>query len=91
MNKTTTLILAIACTLLLSSCVDKNTLTTDSAPAGFFHGVWNGISAPFSLIGIMFGADIGFYEPNNTGNWYNLGFLIGISALMGSSVTTSKK
>ncbi len=99
LNIRTATALAVACSVLLalSGCADSNTLTDHardamSAPAGFWRGIWHGICAPFSFIGIMFGMDIGIYEPFNTGNWYNFGFLLGIGALGGgsSSATTRK-
>jgi hypothetical protein len=72
--------------VFLSGCADANTLVGQirdgaNAPAGFWRGLWHGICAPFSLIGIMFGMDIGVYEYYNTGNWYNFGFLLGCGAL----------
>lgn len=76
----------IVLALLLASCADGNPLTHHigegmNAPAGFWRGLWHGIVAPFSFIGIMFGANIGIYEVFNNGNWYNFGFLLGIGAL----------
>jgi hypothetical protein len=46
--------------------------------AGFFSGVWHGLIAPWSLLVQPFNSDIGMYAYDNTGWFYNLGFLIGI-------------
>lgn len=82
--------------LLISGCVDHNQFTDQiregmSSSAGFWRGMWHGICAPISLIGIMFGMKIGLYESFNTGNWYNFGFLIGVGLWGGSSSSASKK
>lgn len=96
LSKLTILIIAASSALLLSSCVDQNDLrgtnrADHTEPAGFFHGIWHGICAPFALIGIVFGADIGLYEPHNTGNWYNFGFLIGIGSFSSTGATKRRK
>ena len=87
-------IITTAFLLTLTGCADHNTLTghaRDAAamPAGFWRGLWHGICAPFALIGIMFGMDIGVYDAFNTGNWYNFGFLLGAGALTSSASASS--
>lgn len=64
----------------LSSCAPKG---YESTEAGFFSGIWHGIIIVFSLIGKLFGFDIGIYAENNTGFFYWLGFIIGIGGLGG--------
>lgn len=49
------------------------------APAGFFLGIWHGLLAPWSLIARWFISDIGMYAINNTGWFYDGGFLIGVA------------
>ena len=51
--------------------------------SGFFSGIWHGMIFIFSLIGKLFGADIGVYAEHNTGFTYWLGFIIGIGVLGG--------
>lgn len=73
--------LAIVCLVLfaVTGCADANHLAgTVKDGAGFWRGLWHGICAPFSFLGIMFGMDIGIYDSFNTGNWYNFGFILGI-------------
>jgi hypothetical protein len=65
--------------LFISSCAASPSLLGAeyvSLP-GFWYGLWHGLCAPFALIGIAFGMNIGFYEIVNSGNWYNFGFLLG--------------
>ena len=59
----------------LSSCAPSG---YESGEAGFFSGIWHGFIIFFSLIGKLFGADVGIYSENNTGFFYWLGFIIGI-------------
>jgi len=97
-NKLNTLtLIAISCGLLflLSGCADPNTLTGHiregaTAPAGFWYGAWHGICAPFSFIGMLFGMDIGIYEPYNNGGWYNFGFLLSIGCLVKIKIKVKK-
>jgi intracellular septation protein A len=93
---TAILVVGSGALLALSGCADTNTLTGHArdalnTPAGFWRGLWHGICAPFSFIGIMFGMDIGIYDSFNTGNWYNFGFLLGIGALGGGASSSSSR
>lgn len=45
---------------------------------GFFLGIWHGLLAPWSLITRWFISDIGMYSINNTGWFYDGGFLLGV-------------
>ncbi len=70
--------------LILSSCADVSPHTSDcitSDPYGFFSGIWHGFILPFSLIFSIFSDDIAVYAYNNTGWWYDFGFIIGIGIL----------
>ena len=72
----------ILCLILinLSSCAP---LGYESTEAGFFSGIWHGFILLFSIIGKIFGADIGIYAENNTGFFYWIGFILGIGGLGG--------
>lgn len=63
-----------------SACAPKGYTSNE---AGFFSGIWHGLIFLFSLIGKLFGADIGLYAMNNSGFWYWLGFLFGMGGLGG--------
>jgi len=57
--------------------------------AGFFAGLWHGfIAIPALIIGIF--TDIGIYEINNSGWWYDLAFLLGVGAFSGGGVNITK-
>jgi hypothetical protein len=76
------LLLFIACTIV--SCAPAK--GTDSE-YGFFSGIWHGFIFVFSLIGKLFGADVGLYAENNSGFFYWLGFIIGIGGLGGGTAS----
>jgi hypothetical protein len=48
--------------------------------AGFWAGLWHGIIAPFTFIASLFSDDV-----HNSGGWYNLGFLLGMTIILGGS------
>jgi len=85
-------ILGFALLLILVSCapeanIDK-CLTVE--PYGFLSGLGHGILAVFAFIANLFGGEYDIYAANNTGVFYDLGFLLGIGALTSSGATVSK-
>ena len=77
-------LLILICVTSLSSCAPIGYVSHE---AGFFSGIWHGFIIVFSLIGKLFGADIGIYAENNTGFFYWLGFIIGIGGFGGGSAS----
>lgn len=57
----------------------QQSLYTTYSQAGFFAGIWHGLLAPWSLIARWFISDIGMYAINNTGWFYDAGFLLGVT------------
>ena len=53
-------------------------------PAGFWIGIWHGVIMPITFIVSLFNPDVGIYETNNNGGWYNFGFVIGATSTGGS-------
>ena len=78
--------------LLLVGCADTQTVNTcvTGSPVGFWWGLWNVWTLPFSFIGSLFDDDIAVYAINNNGGWYDLGFVLGV-AISVSGVTNSSK
>ena len=66
--------------VLLSSCASSESIETcvSDEKAGIFLGFWHGITVLVSLIGSLFSSDIAIYAVNNTGWFYDFGFIIGI-------------
>jgi hypothetical protein len=58
-------------------------------PAGFSAGLWHGIITPITFIVSLFNPNVGIYETNNNGGWYDFGFVLGAcSTGRGANSTT---
>ena len=68
--------------LFLTSCAPGGHEFVDQ-PAGFFMGLWHGFISFFTFIISLFNENVGVYEVNNNGGWYNFGFILGISIFYG--------
>ena len=77
--------LAVLGLLALSACAagPNPALDTGPDPAGFWLGLWQGFISPITLIVSLFTDDVSIYEVQNSGNWYDVGFMIGVSAFFG--------
>ncbi len=53
------------------------------SPAGFWLGLWHGIILPITWIVSLFTATVTPYEVHNNGNWYDVGFVLGIAMVFG--------
>ena len=60
----------------------------DAQPADFWAGLWHGIILPITFIIRLFNPDVGIYEINNNGKWYDFGFFLGVSASFGGGTRT---
>lgn len=54
-------------------------------PSGFWSGLWHGLISFFTFIGSLFNENVAMYDINNTGGWYDFGFLIGVGGISFSS------
>ena len=59
--------------------------------AGFWKGLWHGLILPFTFFISLFKGNVGIYEPHNNGNWYNLGFVLGVMIIFGGNGSASKQ
>tara|TARA_R110002020_G_C15829421_1_gene734018 strand:- start:216 stop:497 length:282 start_codon:yes stop_codon:yes gene_type:complete len=82
---------ALLAVFLLTGCADAVQIKecVIDTPYGFWGGLWHGIIAPFSFIGSLFSDDIAMYAVNNSGGWYNFGFVLGAGILFGGSGKSS--
>jgi hypothetical protein len=62
----------------------------DVVPAGFWWGLWNGLTFFFAAIGKLFGANVALYEVHNNGGWYDFGYFVGICMALGGSSQASR-
>lgn len=83
------LVAAVAVTaLLVSGCTAGDQMFTAQEPAGFWAGLWHGMISVITLIVGIFSDTVRVYEPNNTGGWYDAGFLCGVLCIWGSGHKT---
>jgi hypothetical protein len=77
--------LALLLVMLAGCAPGPNELvgTSTGKPAGFWQGLWHGVIAPVTFIISLFNRNVQMYEVHNSGNWYNLGFLLGMSIIFG--------
>lgn len=73
---------ALAGLVLLGACAaGRNTAATGGELAGFWLGLWQGIISPITFIISLFNDNVNVYEVRNNGNWYNFGFILGVSSV----------
>lgn len=69
--------------LLLASCAaGPNNVAHVNAEhlAGFWRGLWQGLISPITFLVSLFNDEANIHEVHNNGNWYNFGFMVGVSA-----------
>lgn len=80
-------ILIVVGVLVLAACAPGgNNVAATGAPAeaGFWLGLWHGVISPVTFIVSLFNHHVNLYEVHNNGNWYNFGFVLGLSATFGA-------
>ncbi len=78
--------------IVFSGCADVTPIEgcVTEKPSGFLGGLWHGLIAPVSFIGSLFFENIAMYAVNNSGGWYDFGFVIGAGILFGGSGKASR-
>ena len=91
MKKSTLLLVILGALFLFTGCADVETIEACTAGKtyGFFNGLWHGMVSPISFLGSLFSDDIAVYAVNNSGGWYDFGFLLGVGTGAGSSTATA--
>ena len=89
-------VLAVISLLLLVSCVagpNPAAGVVDAAGKtyGFWSGLWHGIISPVTFIISLFTKNVNIYEVHNSGNWYNFGFILGVSVIFGGGGYGTKR
>ena len=78
--------------LVLAACAPgANDVAASGAgePAGFWLGLWHGTITPVTFVISLFNDTVNIYEVHNNGNWYNFGFVVGLSVVFGSGSKSS--
>jgi uncharacterized spore protein YtfJ len=85
--------LALLLVMLVGCAPGPNELigTSTEKSAGFWQGLWHGIIAPVTFIISLFNNNVQMYEVHNKGNWYNLGFLLGMSIIFGGGGASTRR
>ncbi|MDJ0832804.1 MAG: hypothetical protein QNJ69_04720 [Gammaproteobacteria bacterium] len=84
-------ILLLPLILLLTSCAAGDAQFNADSPAGFWYGLWHGIISVISLVIHIFNDSVLVYETDNSGGWYDFGFLLGVIAIWGGGSHASVK
>lgn len=79
--------LLAAAVLVLASCAagPNDVVSAGADQAGFWLGLWHGIIAPITFLISLFTDGVNVYEVHNNGNWYDFGFVLGLSMAFGGS------
>ncbi len=88
--------IAILAMLLLAGCAAGTNPTVDvldahGTSAGFWSGLWHGIISPITFIISLFSDNVNVYEVYNSGNWYDFGFMLGVSIIFGGGARGVKR
>ncbi len=89
-NRSRTSLVLVAIALLAASCAHQPPPLPFGDFPGFFAGVWHGLVAPFALVGSLF-TKARIYAFPNAGGWYDLGFLLGLSAWGGGAAAGRRR
>ncbi|GAB2465774.1 hypothetical protein [Xylanimonas ulmi] len=82
----------VTAALLLAACAAGANPQLDTPapggadPAGLWLGLWHGLILPITFVVSLFTDTVSVYEVHNTGNWYDVGFVIGIACSFGGGV-----
>ena len=62
---------------IAAGCAAGDPRFTEAEPAGFLYGFWHGLIMFFTFVISLFSDTTVIYEVNNSGGWYDFGFLLG--------------
>jgi hypothetical protein len=93
--KATKIMVALALlVVVLAGCApgpNELAVARTGSAAGFWLGLWHGVIAPVTFIISLFTRNVQMYEVHNNGNWYNLGFLLGMSVVLGGGGASTRR
>jgi len=87
--------IVILAMLLLAGCAAGTNPTVDvvdadGKSAGFWLGLWHGVISMVTFIISLFSDNVNVYEVHNSGNWYDFGFMLGVSIIFGGGARGAK-
>ena len=88
--------IAVLVVLLLAGCAAGTNPTVDvldagGKSAGFWLGLWHGLISCVTFIISLFSDNVNVYEVYNSGNWYDFGFMLGVSIIFGGGTYGAKR
>ncbi len=88
--------IAILAVLLLAGCAagtnpTVDVLDADGKSAGFWSGLWHGLISCVTFVISLFSDNVNVYEVYNSGNWYDFGFIFGVSIIFGGGARAAKR
>ncbi|WP_402463218.1 hypothetical protein [Isoptericola aurantiacus] len=95
-RRTTAWLAAAVVLLALTACAAGPNPGLDTAPpglsepAGFWYGLWQGMILPVTFVISLFTDSVSVYEVHNSGNWYDVGYVLGISLVFGGPFGASR-
>ena len=79
-------LMLVGAVVVLAACAaGPNAATGTGEDAGFWLGLWHGFISPVTFVISLFTDDVNIYEVQNNGNWYDFGFMFGISIAFGGA------
>ncbi len=73
----------LAAVLVTGCAAGVNDVAPGTGPAGFGLGLWHGLITPVTFLISLFDERVSIYEVRNNGNWYDVGFVLGIAVAFG--------
>ena len=83
----------VAALVVLAACAagPNAGVGTGSPPAGFWLGLWQGLISPITFLISLFTDKVNIYEVYNNGNWYDFGFMLGVSIAFGAPARAGRR
>jgi hypothetical protein len=84
---------AVAALLLLTACAAGPNAAVHlgaGQPAGFWLGLWQGLISPITFLVSLFNDHVNIYEVHNNGNWYDFGFMLGVSCAFSGTARSGR-
>jgi hypothetical protein len=81
-NRLIRIVAIVAVGVVLVSCASQPLAEHGPEIPGFWFGLLHGAISPFALIASAF-TDVRIYAFPNSGEWYDIGFVLGCAAIFG--------
>lgn len=80
-------VLLLLVALLVSACAagENPHVGRSAQDAGFWLGLWHGFIVPVTFVISLFTDSVNVYAVRNNGNWYDAGYVLGLSMAFGGA------